>query len=115
MMLNDLQTKIFNLLKPYNVWLDEIPKDFDFTKGIGRYFTIDGISDEGYCEDYPLEINLVGIKNKKMEVQALATDIEKLVSEYSDLRIFKQNAFVNSLYDDEGKFILNMKFWIRVI
>lgn len=111
----DLQKDMYSILQPFGIKADEIPLNFDFTKGIGGYFAIESLENGEYMEDYPLKIHLVGLKKDKITVQIKANEIEESLrlTKNDKWRLIKANVFITTLFDDEGKFNLIMNYYIR--
>ncbi|WP_195954412.1 hypothetical protein [Clostridium tertium] len=111
-----IQEEIVNLINNENCFLDELPSDFDFKNSIGIIIKIgDSIQDNSYREDVTLELRLVGLKDKKIEIQKLARNFEIMLNknyfESSNARVVKQNAFYTS-YLDEDKLNIVLQFYI---
>jgi hypothetical protein len=111
-----VQEEIINLINNENCFLDELPSDFNFENSIGIVMKIgDSIQDNSYREDATLELRLVGLKSKKIEIQKLANVFEDMFNKYhfknSNARIVRQNAFYNS-YLDEDKLNIVLQFYI---
>lgn len=111
-----MQEEIINLINNENCFLDELPDDFNFKNDIGIVAKVgDSIQDNFYREDMTLELRLVGLKDKKIEIQKLAKGFEDMLNKYyfenSNARIVKQNAFYTS-YLDEDKLNIVLQFYI---
>ncbi|WP_346913755.1 hypothetical protein [Clostridium sp.] len=109
-----IQENIINLIAYDNIFLDELPSYFDFVNNIGIVAKIgDSIQDNTYRDDLTLELRLVGTKNKKINMQRLAMELETKLNKtyFNDCRIIKQNAFYSS-YIDEDKQNIVLQFYI---
>lgn len=109
-----IQENIINLIANDNVFLDELPSDFDFVNDIGIVAKIgDSIQDNTYRDDLTLELRLVGNKNKKIDMQRLSIELEQKLNKtyFLNCRIIKQNAFYVS-YIDEDKQNVVLQFYI---
>ncbi|WP_346879026.1 hypothetical protein [Clostridium sp. UBA7791] len=109
-----IQENIINLINYENLFLDELPSDSDFVNSIGIVAKIgDSIQDNTYRNDLTLELRLVGTKNKKIDMQRFAIELEQKLNKtyFLNCRIIKQNAFYSS-YIDEDKQNIVLQFYI---
>lgn len=109
-----IQENIINMIAYDNLFLDELPSDFDFVNDIGIVAKIgDSIQDNIYRDDLTLELRLVGTKNKKIDMQRFAIELEQKLNKtyFLNCRIIKQNAFYSS-YIDEDKQNIVLQFYI---
>lgn len=109
-----IQENIISLIAYDNLFLDELSSDFDFINSIGMVVKIgDSIQDNTYRDDLTLELRLVGNKNKKIDMQRLAIQLERKLNKtyFLNCRIVKQNAFYIS-YIDEDKLNIVLQFYI---
>ena len=118
-MITELQAEIFSLLdgkdSRLDVVIDGIEYNMDFVNKIGCYYSIKTINDFEYKDIVPLVITLVGTKDKKIEMQELATLLDGLVNKtfLSNARIVRQGQYYNSFLDDEGKENIVLSYFIN--
>lgn len=112
--INLIQEEIFTLIPDAS---DIIPSDFDFKNEIGIEIKIgNNITDRDYCKEIDLEIKIVGLEDKKFDIQIKATDLDKIINNYvfknTLARIVRENVYYSSFYDDE-KFNVVLMYAIK--
>lgn len=112
--INLIQEEVFALIPGAT---DLLEANFDFTKGNGIEIKIgDSITDKIYCNDIDLEIQVVGLKENKIDLQSQAKRLDlnfnNHVFSLSDARIIRENVWYNSFYDKE-KFVVVLMYKIR--
>lgn len=113
--INLIQEEIFTLIPDA---ADIIPSDFDFKNDIGIGIKVgDNITDRDYCKEIDLEIRIVGLKDRKIDIQSKATDLDKIINNYRFknilARIVRENVYYSSFYDDE-KFNVVLMYVIKL-
>ncbi|MDU1053440.1 hypothetical protein [Clostridium baratii] len=114
MNINSIQEEMFLLLPDAS---DTIPSDFDFKNEIGIEIKVgDSITDRDYCKEIDIQIRIVGLKDKKIDIQGKGTDMDKIINGYrfknTLARIVRENVYYSSYYDDD-KFNLVLMYIIR--
>lgn len=109
-----IQENVIKLIAYENLFLDELPSDFNFINNIGIVAKVgNSIQDNTYRDDLTLELRLVSNKNKKIDMQRLSMELETKLNKtyFLNCRIIKQNAFYIS-YIDEDKQNIVLQFYI---
>lgn len=115
-----LQMEIYDLLKDYNTFLDEIPlldennKELDYQNKIYISYCFRGISDGMYRKDISLDINLVTNTKNKISLQKQAIEIDEKLNRkmLTNSRIVRQNGWYVNFKEDEKENIILQYFLI---
>jgi predicted amino acid-binding ACT domain protein len=115
-MLTDFQIEVGNIIatKAENVKLDEMGVTFDFATEIGVYYNISDILDLQYKDDITLIVTLVGIKEKKIDMQTLAKEIDSILhkANLQKGRIVRQSNYYQSFIDEDNKNNIVLSYFI---
>lgn len=103
------------LLKPYKVYTDELPLNYDFNLDSGIYYILDGVTDESYKDMYNLEIHIVGLDKFKLDIIKLCETLHlKLNKKEPTLksRIIAKNVRRNYLREKDGKHHYILEYYV---
>lgn len=111
-----IQEQIFNLINKENAYDSSIPSDFDFinnTYGI-EVKIASSIVDYNYKNEIPLQINIVGLEENKIEILNKIQEIDNIINnaDFSNCYIVKSNPFIQT-FMDEDKFNCVLVYYIN--
>ena len=103
--------EICNLLKEFNVYIDELPlkdengKKLDYLKNIYVTYSIKNASDFTYKDIFDLELQVITDKTNKFDAQEVAMAIDSKLNKkvLTAARITRKNAWLVQFIDDENK------------
>lgn len=110
--LNLIQKKLFKLIPQAT---DVIDDKFDFKKNIAIELQVgDSISDEIVNNDISLQVRIVGLKKRKIDIQNKAEELDKRLNktEIENSWIVRNNVYYSSYYD-EDKFNAVLQYTIK--
>lgn len=103
--------EICNLLKEFNVYIDELPlkdengKKLDYLKNIYVTYSIKNASDFTYKDIFDLELQVITDKTNKFDAQVVAMAIDSKLNKkvLTAARITRKNAWLVQFVDEEDK------------
>lgn len=103
--------EICNLLKEFNVYIDELPlkdengKKLDYLKNIYVTYSIKNASDFTYKDIFDLELQVITDKTNKFDAQEVAMAIDSKLNKkvLTAARITRKNAWLVQFVDEEDK------------
>ena len=103
--------EICNLLKEFNVYIDELPlkdengKKLDYLKNIYVTYSIKNASDFTYKDIFDLELQIITDKKNKFDAQEVAMTIDSKLNKkvLTAARITRKNAWLVQFIDEEDK------------
>lgn len=112
-MLQELEMELSNLIPEAT---DLLAEDFDFKKNIGIEIKLgEGIIEKNYCNEIDLEVQVIGLFDKKFSIIDKTMEIDKKLNQYSfsnNAWIIHKNAWYTSFNDNE-KFNTVLMYTIR--
>ena len=112
-MLQELEMELSNLIPEAT---DLLPEDFNFKKNIGIEIKLgEGITEKSYCNEIDLEVQVIGMFDKKFSIIDKTMEIDKKLNQYSfsnNAWIIHKNAWYTSFNDNE-KFNTVLMYTIR--
>lgn len=111
MSLNVNCKEICNLLKEFNVYIDELPlkdengKKLNYLENIYVTYSIKNASDSTYKDIFDLELQVITDKKNKFDAQDVAMRIDAILNKkvLNTARITRKNAWLVQFIDDEHK------------
>ena len=103
--------EICNLLKEFNVYIDELPlkdesgKKLNYLEDIYVTYSIKNASDFTYKDIFDLELQIITDKKNKFDAQEVAMTIDSKLNKkvLTAARITRKNAWLVQFIDDENK------------
>ena len=103
--------EICNLLKEFNVYIDELPlkdengKKLNYLENIYVTYSIKNASDFTYKDIFDLELQIITDKKNKFDAQEVAMTIDSKLNKkvLTAARITRKNAWLVQFIDDENK------------
>lgn len=103
--------EICNLLKEFNVYIDELPlkdengKKLNYLENIYVTYSIKNASDSIYKDIFDLELQVITDKTNKFDAQEVAMAIDSKLNKkvLTAARITRKNAWLVQFIDDENK------------
>lgn len=103
--------EICNLLKEFNVYIDELPlkdengKKLNYLENIYVTYSIKNASDFTYKDIFDLELQVITDKTNKFDAQEVAMAIDSKLNKkvLTAARITRKNAWLVQFIDDENK------------
>lgn len=106
---------LLSLLKPYKVYPDDLPLNYDFTLESGIYYILDSITDGIYKDMYNLEIHIVGLDKYKLDIIRLCETLHLKVNKKEPTlksRIITKNVRRNYLREEDEKHHYILEYYI---
>ena len=103
--------EICNLLKEFNVYIDELPlkdengKKLNYLENIYVTYSIKNARDSTYKDIFDLELQVITDKTNKFDAQEVAMAIDSKLNKkvLTAARITRKNAWLVQFIDDENK------------
>ena len=103
--------EICNLLKEFNVYIDELPlkdengKKLNYLENIYVTYSIKNASDFTYKDIFDLELQIITDKKNKFDAQEVAMTIDSKLNKkvLTAARITRKNAWLVQFIDEEDK------------
>ena len=103
--------EICNLLKEFNVYIDELPlkdengKKLNYLENIYVTYSIKNASDFTYKDIFDLELQVITDKTNRFDAQEVAMAIDSKLNKkvLTAARITRKNAWLVQFIDDENK------------
>lgn len=107
----EFEKAIYGLLNRYNVFYDEIPSEFNFSKKEGVSVRIDGVTDGIFKQDIALEIQVVSSVGRKDYCMKIAREIDLMLNnaEVYGTVIVRETDYFNRVLDDNCYITLSYK------
>lgn len=111
----DILTELMELLREYNIYLDDLPLNYDWERNLCGVFAImDTVEEDENTYNYDLKIYVEAYNKDKMYQLGVVDELTKILTRrrMESGWIIPKNAYINH-YTEGDKTSYILEFWVK--